>query len=217
MLSVDCWTKEKPLSASTDRSLRLWKVAEETHLVFRGHKGSIDNVQYLTDNSFVSAGQDGSLLLWKDAQKAPVRSVAAAHGFQYIAGTNATKTHQPSMLNQSGNPNWVCSLATIKMSNIVASGSTDGFVRIWSANAEDRKLVPLCQVAAPGCVNALAVSPRLLVAGCGKEHKYGRWWNLKGGLNKLRIVRLTDEMLEDSSDEQQSSSQEDESDNSSDN
>ena len=53
MYSVDCWTKEKPLSASSDRTVRLWKVAEETHLVFRGHKSSIDNAQYLTDNSFV--------------------------------------------------------------------------------------------------------------------------------------------------------------------
>lgn len=182
MHGVDCWTKEKPLSVSSDRSVRLWKVAEETHLVFRGHKSSIDCVQYLTDCSFVSAGQDGSLCLWKDAQKSPVRSVAAAHGLQAPGGS----------------ANWISSLAAIKMSNVVATGSSDGFVRLWNASAEERQLAPLCEFAMPGCVNALAVTPRLLVAGCGREHKYGRWWSLKGSLNKIRVVRL-DALLEEGS------------------
>lgn len=179
MYSVDCWVKEKPLSTSSDRSVRLWKVAEETHLVFRGHKSSIDCVQYLTDTSFVSAGQDGALNLWKDSQKHPVRSVAAAHG-QQAEGAGA---------------NWVSSVASIKMSNIVATGSNDGFVRLWNANAEERVLAPVVEVPMAGCVNALALTPRLLVAGCGREHKYGRWWTLKGSLNKLRILRF-DALLE---------------------
>jgi ribosomal RNA-processing protein 9 len=171
--AVDCWTKEKPLSASSDRTVRVWKVAEETHLVFRGHKGNIDCAQYLTDTSFVSAGQDGALSLWKDAQKHPVRSVAAAHGLQ----------------SSAAGANWISSLAALRMSNVVATGSCDGFVRLWSASAEDRQLEALCEVAMPGCVNSLALTPRLLVAGCGKEHKYGRWWSLKGNLNKIRVVR----------------------------
>jgi ribosomal RNA-processing protein 9 len=191
--SLDCWTKEKPLSASSDRTLRVWKVAEETHLVFRGHKSSIDNAQYLTDNTFVSAGQDGTLNLWKDAQKTPVRSVHAAHGMQAACG----------------NPNWICSVAALKMSNIVATGSVDGYVRLWNASAEERVLAPVCAIQMPGSVNALAITPRLLVAGCGKEHKYGRWWNLKGSLNKLRIVRF-DALLEEQSSSSSSGSSEDE-------
>eukprot|EP01032_Pedospumella_encystans_P027702 gene27702-31295_t len=180
--SVDCWTKEKPLSASSDRTVRLWKVAEETHLVFRGHKSSIDNAQYLTDNSFVSAGQDGSLHLWKDGQKVPVRSVVAAHGYQ------------------GSNPNWISSLSTVKMSNVVASGSNDGFVRLWTANAEERQLTALCAVPVEGFANALALTPRLLVVGGGKEHKHGRWWNMKGNHNKLTVVRF-DSMLDGGSSE----------------
>eukprot|EP00428_Durinskia_dybowskii_P073827 CAMPEP_0170402294 /NCGR_PEP_ID=MMETSP0117_2-20130122/25482_1 /TAXON_ID=400756 /ORGANISM="Durinskia baltica, Strain CSIRO CS-38" /LENGTH=491 /DNA_ID=CAMNT_0010659155 /DNA_START=52 /DNA_END=1527 /DNA_ORIENTATION=+ len=188
--SLDCWTKEKPLSASSDRSVRLWKVAEETHLVFRGHKSNIDCVQYLTDTSFVSAGQDGALHLWKDAQKVPVRSVPAAHGLSA----------------HGGGATWVSSLATVKMSNIVATGSMDGFVRLWSASAEDRQMSRVCEFEMPGCINALAITPRLLVAGCGKEHKYGRWFNMKGSLNKLRLIRFDSLLAEQENDEDDDSS-----------
>jgi ribosomal RNA-processing protein 9 len=183
--SVDCWTKEQPLSCSSDRSVRLWKVAEESHLVFRGHKSSIDCVQYLTDKSFVSAGQDGALLLWKDGQKTPVKTIFAAHGFQGDAGSSDV-----SDKGKLRNPNWISALATIKMSNIVASGSCDGFVRLWAASAEDRILAPLCAFPVSGFVNALSLSPTHLVVGTGKEHKYGRWWNLKGSQNKIVMIPL---------------------------
>ena len=176
MLSLDCGAKEKPLSASNDRSIRLWKVAEETHLVFRGHKGSIDCVQYLTDTTFVSGGQDGSLNLWKDAQKSPVKSIAAAHGYQ-MQGGKATC-----------NPNWISSLTCIKMSNVVATGSCDGFVRLWAANAEERLLAPLCEFPVAGFVNALVLTEHMLIVGTGKEHRFGRWWNLKGNLNKVICI-----------------------------
>jgi ribosomal RNA-processing protein 9 len=29
-----------------------------------------------------------------------------------------------------------------------------------------------------------------LVAGLGREHKFGRWWNLKGNKDKVAIIRL---------------------------
>lgn len=77
--------------------------------MFRGHKSSIDNVQWLTDSTFVSAGQDGHLHYWKDSQKSSFSHVSAAHGF-----------------DDSNNPRWISGLANIKMSNIVATGSNDG-------------------------------------------------------------------------------------------
>lgn len=208
---MDCWTKEKPLSASSDRTVRLWKVAEETHLVFRGHKSSIDNAQYLTDTSFVSAGQDGSLHLWKDGQKAPVRTVAAAHGYQgQPAGAvpPATVGAKRAASGVAGNPNWISSLASVKMSNVVASGSNDGFVRLWSANAEERQLTALCAVPVQGFANALALTSRLVVVGGGKEHKHGRWWNMKGNHNKLTVVRF-DSLLDSGSDGSGSGSEQD--------
>jgi hypothetical protein len=41
-----------------------------------------------------------------------------------------------------------------------------------------------------GFINALAVSPSIIVAGLGREHRLGRWWSLKGNRNKIAIVKL---------------------------
>ena len=174
--AVDCWTKERPISVSTDRTARMWKVVDESHSVFRGHKSSADSVQLLTDDTFITGGQDGALHLWKDSQKKPQAMVHAAHGFD----------------NNGANPNWICGLASIKMSNVAASGSSDGYVRLWNANAESRQLDQVAEVAMEGFVNALAMSPRLLVAGTGREHSWGRWWCVKGNKNKVVVARLPD-------------------------
>jgi ribosomal RNA-processing protein 9 len=43
-----------------------------------------------------------------------------------------------------------------------------------------------------GTVNSLQFSAdgKLLVAGVGREHKLGRWWNIKQATNSLVIIRL---------------------------
>lgn len=169
---VDCWTKEKPVSCSSDRTGRLWKVAEESHLVFRGDKGSLDAIQLLTEDSFVTGGQDGSLCLWKDTQKKPIRIISAAHGMT------------------AGCSNWIGSIASVKMSNLLATGSNDGLVRLWSASAENRQVREVTSIKVDGFVNALAMSPRLLVVGAGREPKLGRWWCEKGNKNKVHVIRF---------------------------
>jgi len=176
VMAVDCWTKERPISVSSDRTCRLWKIADETHLVFRGHKSTVDTVQIMTDEGYLSGGQDGSLQLWKETQKKPVASVSAAHGFN------------------GANPRWICAIASVKMSDYAASGSDDGSVRLWNVLQESRKIVPVNAIPVNGFVNALAVSPRLIVAGTGREHRLGRWWNLRGNRNKVVVVRLPESL-----------------------
>ena len=46
------------LSSAADRTVRLWKVADESQLVYRGHTASIDCVAQLSANAFVSGSQD---------------------------------------------------------------------------------------------------------------------------------------------------------------
>ncbi len=171
---MDCWTKDKPVSSSSDRTVRVWKVAEESHLVFRGHKSNVDSVQILTDDNVVSAGQDGTLNLWKDSQKHPILSAPRAHGTQ----------------EGSNNPNWIASVAAVKMSDLVATGSNDGFIRLWSVSAEKRELKETIAIPCEGFVNALILTPNLLIAGTGREHRLGRWWTMKGNRNKIVVMRF---------------------------
>jgi len=171
--AVDCWTKERPVSTSSDRTIRLWKVSDETHLIFRGHKSTPDAVQIMTEDSCLTGGQDGSLNLWKETQKKPVKSAVAAHGH-----------------DDASNPNWICSIGAVKMSDMAASGSCDGLVRLWNVSSESRSLEQISQIPLLGFVNSLAISPRLVVAGTGREHRFGRWWNLRGNRNKVTVFRL---------------------------
>jgi len=39
--------------------LRIWKITEESQLIYNGHKESIECVKYINDEHFVSGGMDG--------------------------------------------------------------------------------------------------------------------------------------------------------------
>jgi ribosomal RNA-processing protein 9 len=129
-------------------------------------------VGQLTEDSFVTGGQDGGICLWKEAAKKPVCSVTAAHGLDGFS------------------PRWITSLATFKMTDTVISGSYDGFVKIWQGNTATQSLQPTSQIAVEGFVNSLAVSSKLLVVGTGSEHRLGRWWKLKGNHNVVQLFKL---------------------------
>ena len=176
---MDCWNKDRPASVSADKTLRKWKIAEDSHLIFRGHKGSVDAVSILTTESVLTCGADGNLCLWKETQKKPVATIKAAHGFE----------GDDSGLALS--PRWMSSMSCVKMSNLAATGSFDGKIRLWNANADDHELFEVGSLSCAGFVNGLAMSSKLLVAGTGTEHRLGRWWRLKGPLNKVIVYRLS--------------------------
>ena len=180
LYSLDCWTKETPITSSADRTLRIWKIQNETHLILRGHKASIDNVSMVDDSRYVSGGQDGSLCLWKETQKKPVIYKHACHGMDEFGRC----------------PRWICSVAALKMSDLVVSGSYDGYVRLWEANSEKKKMNEMVNIAVKGVVNDLAVSSRLIVAATGKEHKYGRWFTNKSCDNEVVVMRLPGDMTD---------------------
>lgn len=52
--------RERAVTAGgRDTSLRVWKIVEESQLVFNGHRGSIDCVRLLDEQHFLSGGDDG--------------------------------------------------------------------------------------------------------------------------------------------------------------
>lgn len=178
VLDVDCWHKLKPITASADRSVRLWKVEESAHLIYRGHHAPIDKVAILTEDMFVSGSQDGSVALWSHGKKTPISVVRGCHGVD----------------DRSHTARWITSLATLKASDTVASGSYDGYIRVHSAR--DGKLIPTVQVPIHGCVNGLAITSRIIVAGCSREHRLGRWLSLpRSSKDRLTIIRFPEDML----------------------
>jgi len=144
--ALDAIGEQMVVSASEDRTIRLWKVAEETQLLFGGGASPIDAVAMLTPSSFVSGAQDGSLVLWSSLRKKQLSSVHLAHG----RGGAATG---------SGSPCWISALAAPAVSDVVISGSCDGAVRFWHADEEGRSLSAIGETPLAGFVNGLAVAP----------------------------------------------------------
>lgn len=57
---IDTLARERAItSGGSDRSIRIWKIVEESQLVYNGHSGSIDIVKLINEENFISAGDDG--------------------------------------------------------------------------------------------------------------------------------------------------------------
>lgn len=112
--ALDSLQQDVVLSAGVDRTVRLWKVADESHMVFRGHTAPIDCVAQLNAESFVSGSQDGTLALWSSLRKKPLAQAAAAHGEARWGGAC-----------------WMSALTSLPFSDLAISGSCDGQLRFW--------------------------------------------------------------------------------------
>jgi ribosomal RNA-processing protein 9 len=166
--------KERAISSGgADGTLRIWKIVEESQLVYNGHSGSIDCVKLVNEEVFLSCGDDGSLCVWNVAKKKPIAVHKLAHG------TAST-----------GVANWVCSIATLTNTDLVASGSNDGFIRVWKLEKSFREIKLKFEISVEGFVNSLAFTSdgSSLIAGIGQEHRLGRWWRLKEAKNVILVI-----------------------------
>ncbi|KAK1135999.1 hypothetical protein K0M31_000568 [Melipona bicolor] len=176
--SIDALARERAItSGGFDRTIRIWKIVEESQLVFNGHGGSIDSVKLINEEHFLSCGDDGQLCVWGCLKKKPLCSVSDAHG--------RDESH-----NQ---PMWISSIATLLNTDLVASGSRNGSVKLWQCGDSFRSLNPLFSIQLTGFVNALCFTPdgTQLIAGIGQEHRLGRWWRIPEAKNVVVIIPLT--------------------------
>ncbi len=172
---IDALYQNRAITAGNDKSLRVWKVVEETQLLFnKGHSESVDTVALVNDDKFIAGSQDGALSSWTVRKKKPV-----------------------SLLSQAHSGHWITAVAALPFSDLAASGSSDGFLRLWRVDADSDALEPLHSVAVPGFLNALAFarSGRFLVLGVGQEHRMGRWRRDARGRNGIQILPLSSKPL----------------------
>lgn len=180
--AIDSLMRERAVSCGgRDRSVRIWKVMEESQLVFHGHSGSIDCVSLINESNFITGGEDNCLCLWTVMKKKPSFTYRNAHSAS-ISGEST----------QTVEENWITAVASLQFTDLVASGSKDGYIRLWKCSADFRSLAPLFCIPMPGFVNSLQFSPSgdFLLAGVGQEHRLGRWWRLKQAKNAVYIIPL---------------------------
>jgi len=187
--SIDSLSKERAItSGGRDHSIHIWKIPEDSQLLFRGTGGSIECVALVNEGYFFSGSDDSSLSLWNVLKKKPLVTVPQAHGAPH-------------------SQDWVTAVAALHHSNLLASGSKDGFVKLWKCGENFKSLKLLFEVPVKGFVNSLKFSKNgsFLVCGVGQEHRLGRWWRIKEARNGWVIIPLR-EAVEASN----SSSEEDE-------
>ena len=179
IMAIASGVKERAVTVGQDSTLRVWKVVDESQLVFRG-QSSLDCVAMLDEGFFVSGDDRGTLSLWSTAKKKAIAKVPLAHG--------AVK----------GIANWITSVAILRGTDLCATGSSDGEVRFWKVNGQGRSITPIDGVQCPivGFVNGLDFerSGRFLAVAVGEEHRLGRWWRNEGAFNGVRVVRLPSEV-----------------------
>jgi hypothetical protein len=160
-----CLAPHRLLSVSVDKTVHLWKLDLEQQLVFRGPKSSLDCIDVLSArgsvlHGFVTGSQQGSLELWQPSKKKPTASLPQAH---------------------SGC--WITAVKVLPHSDLLLSGSYDGFVRLWRFNRAFSSLSPVAALACPGFVTGLQVQREpgglRLTVGLGCEHRLGRWWSTR--------------------------------------
>jgi ribosomal RNA-processing protein 9 len=187
--SIDCHRRERPVSVSSDRTARAWKLQEDTHLIFRGGAKSqaADCVTLIKDDWFVSGHQDGLLSLWTTGKKRSVANVTNAHGTEGNLGRSI-----------------VC-VDSLKGSDVAVTGSDDGYLRFWRANTgremQHQCLQTLVNIPLYGFINAVQFGPkgRFCVAAVGQEHRMGRWKRIAQAKNRIVIVKLEDSPDDDNS------------------
>lgn len=163
VIDVDALAQERCVSVGArDRTARLWKVAEETQLVFRGggagkkvpagvdprtvlSEGSMDRIAMIDDDLFVTGSDNGAIALWSVQKKKPVYIEVLAHGLEpplEPTQASAEKDAGPEVV-PAPTPRWITALKTIPYSDIILSGSWDGHIRVWKLSEDKRKIEPL--------------------------------------------------------------------------
>ncbi|KAK7966113.1 rRNA processing protein RRP9 [Apiospora aurea] len=186
-----------------DRTARLWKVVEESQLVFRGGgsekktkadhinpkslalENTMDRVAMLDDELFVTGSQNGSISLWSISKKKPLFILPHAHGFEPpLKPEEASAEKIPDLKQVSPEqPRWITALRTLPYSDVILSGSWDGCVRLWRLSEDKRQIEPVGVLGQPFGVESEEGEVRVN----GNHSDENEPWFVKGVVNDISL------------------------------
>ncbi|GMI78593.1 YAOZHE [Hibiscus trionum] len=205
VLTLDCLRKERVLTVGRDRCMMLFKVLDQSRLVFRPPPTSLECCCFINNDEFLSGSDDGSIQLWNVLRKKPVYVVKNAHALlpadQNVEQNGSENIpdhglengdHKIEGYNCLSTYSWVSSISVCRGTDLVASGAGNGCVRLWAVETGKKDIRPLYDVPLVGFVNSMAFakSGRFLIAGVGQEPRLGRWGRHPAARNGVAIQPL---------------------------
>ncbi|KAK4782407.1 hypothetical protein SAY86_016509 [Trapa natans] len=201
VLTIDCLRKERVLTVGRDRTMQLFKIPEESRIVFRAPASSLECCCFINNDEYITGSDDGGIELWSMLRKKPIYIVKNAHSSTYCSNlypVEGGRLENGHIENGEANINncksssahsWVGSVTVCRGSDLVASGAGNGCVRLWTIGSETKDILSLFDLPLAGFVNSLAFakSGKFLVAGVGQEPRLGRWGRLKAATNGVAV------------------------------
>ena len=201
------------VSASADRSMRTWDVAQGGMLeTFYGHRAEMLGLACLSENNMVSVGFDKLPIVWKldretqmvfDEQPFALDCVHAIDQHCFATGSqdgevcvwNVGRKKPLLRSKEFGLHGWISSLAGVYNSDFLAVAGQEKTVRLYKIEIKSPKEVimgPAIDVPSEGVVSGLSVSEdgKWLAVVEGPENRLGRWTVDKTAKSQIRLIRL---------------------------
>lgn len=123
VLAVDFLRAERLLTAGHDHTARLWKIPEESQLIFRAHDRALDCARFVTGTDWITGGCDGGVHLWSHMKKKPVFVARGAHGPDagklYAAPTARARGDDGAAAALPSEHGWVTAVAACRNADLV--------------------------------------------------------------------------------------------------
>ena len=81
---MDTYFKDRVLTGGCDGQVILWKLSDETQLLYNSACLTVDNVHKISEKFFVSTADNSTIELWNIAKKAPIFSIPQAHNAPWV-------------------------------------------------------------------------------------------------------------------------------------
>jgi len=105
-------------------------------------EGSIESVAMIDENTFLTGGDSGSICLWSTSKKKPIFTCGVAHGVYDPLdkeGAGENEDGDEEEIKIPPHPRWITALGSLRYSNLFASGSYDGAIRLWKLSSSSKK------------------------------------------------------------------------------
>ncbi len=81
---MDTYYKGRVLTGGCDGQVILWKLSDETQLLFKSANQTVDCVHTINEKSFLSTSDNSTIEVWNVARKSPVFSLQQTHNSPWI-------------------------------------------------------------------------------------------------------------------------------------